>query len=57
VGLEEIRRHVLDDRESAGEPERLRRRLAEAKAASFDPWQERRENKTRNQFAGTVGRG
>jgi nitrite reductase (NADH) large subunit len=55
VGLDEIRKHVLD--ESSGEPERLRVRLAEAKAASFDPWQERRENKTKNQFAGTVGRG
>jgi nitrite reductase (NADH) large subunit len=52
VGLEEIRKHVLD--EESGEPERLRARLAEAKEASFDPWQERVKNKTKNQFAGVI---
>jgi nitrite reductase (NADH) large subunit len=38
VGIEEIRRLVLD--EASGEPERLRERLAVAKAAVHDPWQE-----------------
>jgi nitrite reductase (NADH) large subunit len=55
VGLEEIKKHVLA--EGSGEPERLRERLAEAKAASFDPWQERVKNKTKNQFAGVVNDG
>ncbi len=55
VGLEELKRHVLS--EGSGEPERLRERLAEAKVASFDPWQERISNKTRNQFAGVVNDG
>jgi nitrite reductase (NADH) large subunit len=54
VGLEKIRSVVLD--EESGEPERLRRRLREAKEASFDPWEaERRKNKTKNQFAGVIG--
>jgi nitrite reductase (NADH) large subunit len=53
VGLEEIRKHVLDD--ESGEPERLRERLRAAKEASFDPWQEERaKNKTKNQFAGVI---
>ncbi|HLM78941.1 MAG TPA: nitrite reductase large subunit NirB [Rubrobacteraceae bacterium] len=52
VGLEEIRKHVLD--EESGEPERLRERLRAAKEASFDPWQERVKNKTKNQFAGVI---
>jgi nitrite reductase (NADH) large subunit len=55
VGLEEIKKHVLA--EDSGEPEKLRERLAEAKAASFDPWQERVNNKTKNQFAGVVNDG
>lgn len=55
VGLEEIRKHVLS--EDSGEPEALRERLAEAKEASFDPWQERTKNKTKNQFAGVVNDG
>ena len=50
IGLEEIKKRVLS--EGSGEPEGLRERLAEAKAASFDPWQERVNNKTKNQFAG-----
>jgi nitrite reductase (NADH) large subunit len=53
VGLEEIRKHVLD--EGSGEPERLRRRLREAQAATTDPWLERRENATKNQFVGAIG--
>jgi nitrite reductase (NADH) large subunit len=54
VGLEEIRKHVLD--EGSGEPERLRQRLREAQAATTDPWLERRKNATKNQFAGAIGR-
>jgi len=38
LGIDEVRRCVLD--ESTGEPERLRERLAVAKAAVHDPWQE-----------------
>lgn len=53
VGLEEIRKHVLD--ESSGEPERLRERLRAAQAATRDPWLERRENATKNQFVGAIG--
>ncbi|MBV9453743.1 MAG: NAD(P)/FAD-dependent oxidoreductase [Rubrobacter sp.] len=54
VGLEKIRSVILD--EESGEPERLRRRLREAKEASFDPWEvERQQNKTKNQFAGVIG--
>jgi nitrite reductase (NADH) large subunit len=54
VGLEKIRSVILD--EEGGEPERLRRRLWEAKEASFDPWEvERQQNKTKNQFAGVIG--
>ena len=53
MGLEEIRKHVLD--EESGEPKRLRERLRAAKEASFDPWQEERvNNKTENQFAGVI---
>ena len=55
VGLEEIRKNVLA--EDSGEPGKLRERPAEAKAASFDPWQERVKNKTKNQFAGVVNDG
>ena len=55
VGLEGIKKHVLA--EDSGEPEGLRERLAEAKAASFDPWQERVQNKTKNQFAGVADDG
>ncbi len=55
VGLEEVKKRVLA--EDSGEPEKLRERLAEAKAASFDPWQERKNNKTKNQFAGVVNDG
>ena len=54
IGLEEIRKNVLD--ESSGEPERLRARLRREKAATTDPWLERSDNATRNQFAGEVGR-
>lgn len=53
VGLAEIRKHVLD--EDSGEPERLRQRLKAAQEATTDPWLERRENRTKNQFAGTIG--
>ena len=38
VGIEEVRRAVLD--EGSGEPERLRERLALARAAVADPWRE-----------------
>ncbi len=55
VGLKEVKKRVLA--EDSGEPEKLRERLAEAKAASFDPWQERKNNKTKNQFAGVVNDG
>ncbi len=54
VGLDSIRAAVLD--EKSGEPERLRQRLKEAKAATSDPWLERRKNMTKNQFAREVGR-
>ncbi len=54
VGLEEIRSVILD--EESGEPERLRERLRKEKATTRDPWLERSENKTKNQFAGEVGR-
>ncbi len=54
VGLEEIEKNVLD--EESGEPERLRERLREAKAATSDPWLERNDNKTKNQFVGQIGR-
>ena len=50
-----MKKHVLS--EDSGGPEGLRARLAEAKAASFAPWQERVENKTKNQFAGVVNDG
>ena len=55
MGLDEIKKRVLT--EDSGEPEGLRERLAEAKVASFDPWQERKNNKTKNQFAGVVNDG
>ena len=51
IGLEKIRSIVLD--EASGEPERLRRRLWEAKEAAFDPWKEL--TKTKDQFAGVIG--
>lgn len=54
VGLEEIKKNVLD--EESGEPERLRERLRREKEATSDPWLERANNMTRNQFAGEVGR-
>lgn len=54
IGLENIQAIILD--EGSGEPERLRERLREAKAATSDPWLERRENATKNQFVGTIGR-
>jgi hypothetical protein len=53
VGLEEIRKNVLD--ESSGEPERLRERLREAQAATNDLWLERREPKTPTSSSGTSG--
>ena len=55
VGLEEIKKHVLSD--GSGEPGRLRERLAEAKAASFDPWQERIKNKTKTSSRGWLTMG
>ncbi|MBA4116255.1 MAG: NAD(P)/FAD-dependent oxidoreductase [Rubrobacter sp.] len=54
IGLDNIKAAVLD--EESGEPERLRERLREAKEATSDPWLERRENMTKNQFAAEVGR-
>jgi nitrite reductase (NADH) large subunit len=54
VGLEKVRAVVLD--EESGEPERLRERLREAKEVVEDPWLERRENVTKNQFVGAIGR-
>jgi len=54
IGLDNIRAVVMD--ESSGEPERLRERLVQAQAATSDPWLERRENATNNQFVGTIGR-
>lgn len=54
MGLDNIKAVVLD--EDSGEPERLRERLREAKAATSDPWLERDDNMTKNQFAGEVGR-
>lgn len=54
IGLDNIRAVVLD--EESGEPERLRERLREAKAATSDPWLERREPATKNQFVGAIGR-
>ena len=54
IGLDNIKAAVLD--EESGEPERLRERLRKDKAATSDPWLERRENMTKNQFAKEVGR-
>jgi nitrite reductase (NADH) large subunit len=54
IGLDNIRAVVMD--ESSGESERSRKRLVEAQAATSDPWLERRENATNNQFVGTIGR-
>ncbi len=54
MGLDNIKAAVLD--EESGEPERLRERLREAKEATSDPWLERRNTMTRNQFAEEVGR-
>lgn len=54
IGLDNIKAAVLD--EESGEPERLRERLRKDKEATRDPWLERRENATKNQFAGEVGR-
>lgn len=54
MGLEKIQSIILD--EESGEPERLRERLREAKAATSDPWLERHENATKNQFVDTIGR-
>jgi nitrite reductase (NADH) large subunit len=53
IGLEEIKKNVLD--EVSGEPERLRERLRKAKEATSDPWLERRNNLTENQFTREVG--
>lgn len=53
IGLEEIKKNFLD--EVSGEPERLRERLRKAKEATSDPWLERRNNLTENQFAREVG--
>lgn len=53
IGLDDIRAVVLD--EESGEPERLRERLREAQGATSDPWLERRNNVTSNQFVGTIG--
>jgi nitrite reductase (NADH) large subunit len=54
IGLDNIKAAVLD--EGSGEPERLRERLKKDKAAVSDPWLERRNNMTKNQFASEVGR-
>jgi nitrite reductase (NADH) large subunit len=54
IGLDTIKAAVLD--EESGEPERLRERLKKDKAATSDPWLERRNNMTKNQFASEVGR-
>lgn len=54
IGLDNIKAAVLD--EESGEPERLRERLRKAKEATSDPWLERRNNMTKNQFAREVGR-
>ena len=54
IGLDNIRAVVLD--EESGEPERLRQRLKAEKAATSDPWLERRKNVTKNQFAREVNR-
>ncbi|MDX6379825.1 MAG: nitrite reductase large subunit [Rubrobacteraceae bacterium] len=54
IGLDNIKAVVLD--EDSGEPERLRKRLREAKEATSDPWLERRTNMTKNQFAGEISR-
>jgi len=54
IGLDNIKASVLD--EESGEPGRLRERLRKAQEATSDPWLERRENMTKNQFAAEVGR-
>ncbi|MGB3682083.1 MAG: nitrite reductase large subunit NirB [Rubrobacteraceae bacterium] len=54
MGLDNIKAVVMD--EDSGEPERLRERLRKSKEATSDPWLERNENVTSNQFAGEVGR-
>ena len=54
IGLDNIKAAVLD--EESGEPEQLRERLRKAQEATSDPWLERRENMTKNQFAAEVGR-
>ncbi len=54
MGLDNIKSAVLD--EESGEPARLRERLRKDKAATSDPWLERRNNMTKNQFAREVGR-
>ena len=54
IGLDNIKAAVLD--EGSGEPERLRERLRKAKEATSDPWLERRNNMTKNQFAREVNR-
>ncbi|MGI8650233.1 MAG: nitrite reductase large subunit NirB [Rubrobacter sp.] len=52
VGLDKIKEIILD--EESGEPERLRKRLRDERSATGDPWLERIENQTKNQFAGEV---
>jgi nitrite reductase [NAD(P)H] large subunit len=54
IGLDNIKAAVLD--EESGEPARLRERLKKAKEATSDPWLERSNNLTKNQFAREVGR-
>jgi nitrite reductase (NADH) large subunit len=53
VGLEEVRRVVLDETEGAA----LRERFRLAKAAVSDPWLERREPYHRNQFVTAIDEG
>ncbi|MEY4513754.1 MAG: hypothetical protein RLZZ450_5876 [Pseudomonadota bacterium] len=48
VGIERIRAVIVDD--SDGVCAELDRQLAEAVEATYDPWLERDENKTQNQF-------
>lgn len=54
MGLDNIKSAVLD--EESGEPARLREHLRKDKAVTSDPWLERRNNMTKNQFAREVGR-
>ena len=54
IGLDNIKAVVLD--EESGQPERLRERLRKAKEATSDPWLERRNTMTKNQFAREINR-